>query len=124
MVSAIIAVLGAHWVADFVLQSHWMASNKSKNWWALSSHVITYTGTILVLMGAIMLAIMPSVSLATIFIWAIANGIIHFAVDAFTSRWTSTLWAKNDYHNFFVVIGFDQLIHAITLISTLAFVIA
>jgi hypothetical protein len=106
-----IALLAVHWVADFVLQTHWQASNKSKNNAALLKHVTTYTGVLaiasVVLFGA---AGGP---------FAAINGIFHLATDYFTSRASSKLYAKQDWHNFFVVIGFDQLIHQVTLASTM-----
>lgn len=128
MVNAVLSLLLAHWVADFVLQTHWMATNKSKNWEALGAHVSIYTLALGVIMAAaLMLIPMPGIagiSVVTFLSWLAFNGAAHFVTDAFTSRWTAKLWAKNDYHNFFVVIGFDQLIHAVTLISSLAFVIS
>jgi len=47
----------------------------------------------------------------------------HWFTDLFTSRWTSKLWEKKDVHNFFVVIGLDQLIHATTLLITYNYLI-
>lgn len=44
--------------------------------------------------------------------------ITHWITDYNTSRWTSKLWAKGDVHNFFVVVGGDQLIHYLTLLIT------
>lgn len=120
MVSMIFALVIIHWIADFVLQTHWQASNKSKNWWALSAHVATYTGTLLVLAGTVMFGI-PGLALLTIpaFItWVLLNGALHFATDAVTSRITSKLFGK-DWHNFFVVVGLDQVIHYVTLFGTL-----
>ena len=106
-----VALLGVHWVADFVLQTHWQATNKSKNNVALLHHVTTYTAVFsigaLVLFGA---AGGP---------FAAVNGILHFSTDYCTSRATSRLYAKQDYHNFFVVIGFDQLIHQTTIAATM-----
>jgi hypothetical protein len=53
---------------------------------------------------------------ATLF--GVINGALHFVVDFFTSKITSSLWGKKELHNFFAVIGFDQLIHNITIIAT------
>lgn len=108
-----LGLLATHWVADFVLQTHWQASNKSKNNVALGRHIGTYTGV---------LAIVSLVLFGIGWSWAIfvvLNGALHFATDYGTSRWTSRLYAKQDWHNFFVVVGFDQLIHQTTLAATM-----
>ena len=103
-------------VADFVLQTHWQASNKSKNNVALSRHVLVYTGCL----GA---ASFPLLGLPDHgpqwLLFVIGNGVLHFATDYVTSRASSRLYAKQDWHNFFVVIGFDQLIHQTTLAVTM-----
>jgi hypothetical protein len=39
-----------------------------------------------------------------------------------TSRITSRLWQEEREHDFFVVVGFDQLIHQVTLAATLWFI--
>lgn len=70
-------------------------------------------------------------------VWLALNGVIHFAQDAITSRLTSRLWfiefdtvavagftipryriLPGRRHWFFVAIGFDQLLHYITLCAT------
>jgi len=101
--NTIVAILLVHFVADFLLQSRWMASNKSKRIDALALHVAVYT-----------------VCLTAVFGWqfGLLNGAIHFGVDWVTSRWSSRLWAKQDWHNFFAVIGFDQFIHTAVLALT------
>jgi hypothetical protein len=98
------AVLITHFIADFILQSHWMASNKSKSWVPLLAHIGVYTAC-MVWVG---------------WQFALVNGVMHLVVDFFTSRATAKLWAKKDVHNFFVVIGLDQLIHSVCLLSTLS----
>lgn len=130
MLITFVFILTAHWLGDFVLQSHWMASNKSKNNEALSAHIVVYTLTLLALGGA---AIKGAVNASAILIIAFVavNGALHFITDYFTSRWTSRLfgrWLSNTQdtaaiHNFFVVIGFDQLIHHVTLAATMWFFI-
>jgi len=113
-------LLGVHWLADFVLQTHWQATNKSKRLDALALHVFTYTAA-LALGSVLLFPRWPS------FAWPIfvaVNGAAHFVTDFFTSRWSSKLYAKQDYHNFFVVIGLDQLIHHATLAATLAWALS
>lgn len=115
MIYQFLALLLVHWVADFVLQSHWQASNKSKNNEALAAHVLIYTGVLLVA-SLFIFGRTKEIALFTMF-----NGSLHFITDYFTSRWTSKLYAKQDWHNFFVVVGFDQMIHQFTLAGSMIF---
>lgn len=113
MIGNFVVLLIAHWVADFVLQTHWQASNKSKRNDALALHVTTYMAVLLV----------TSLTLfgnSEIVIWfVLINAVMHFLTDWCTSRATAKLYAKQDWHNFFVVVGFDQLIHQLTLAVTM-----
>ena len=111
-------VIFAHWVADFVCQTHWQASNKSKNWNALARHVASYTAV----MGVLCLLIFQSNAVGWAEFLAITFA-AHFVTDAITSRITSRLYAKGDWHNFFVVIGFDQFLHYTQLFLTVAWVV-
>jgi hypothetical protein len=101
--STILILISWHWLGDFVLQSHDMALNKSKSNKWLAYHVGVYTLTMLVVFGPV---------------FAIINGILHFATDYVTSRKTSQLWADDKTHDFFVWIGLDQAIHMICLVTT------
>lgn len=100
----LLSILITHFIADFVLQSDKMAINKSTSISWLTVHIATY-----------------SISMMLIFGWkyALVNGLLHWAIDFGTSKWTSYLWKKGDRHNFFVVIGLDQLLHATCLILTI-----
>jgi hypothetical protein len=111
----IAALLAVHWVADFVLQTHWQATNKSKRSDALAAHIATYYGALLVASCVIFFGAPFSLILA----FAVINGAAHFATDYVTSRITSRLWAQQRWHDFFVVVGLDQLIHHLTLIVTM-----
>ena len=116
-----------HFLGDFVCQSDWMAINKSKRWDALTAHVAIYTAIILLGTGF-------NLSFALITFGA------HFATDAVTSR-ISRAWFPFvqlpgraasgkalyvDYegvglrsrHNFFTMIGFDQVLHYAQLFLT------
>ena len=140
------ALLVVHWIADFVLQTHWQASNKSKNIEALSRHVLSYTMVLLVA-SILIFGWTP-----TTFGFVALNGVLHWWTDFFTSRISSSLFAKaiadmdshkafalshagrqptpaesfwhgfdpaKRWHDFFVMIGLDQLIHQATLAATL-----
>jgi flagellar biosynthesis protein FlhB len=109
----LVALLATHWFGDFVLQTNYQAAKKSKRLDALSLHVATYMATLFV--AAVILFGLTLATLA----FTTLNGGLHFATDYFTSRELSKLRAKQDWHLFFVVIGFDQLIHQVTLATTL-----
>lgn len=129
----------AHWISDFVLQTSWMATSKSKNWFALLAHVATYTASMFVIQLILVVLFAIGLSLFTLsdadinrapvyilglnpnllWLWVLINGAMHFLTDAITSRLTSKLWSKQDFHNFFVIIGLDQLIHYSCLFGTL-----
>lgn len=124
----LLALIVGHFVGDFLLQSDWMALNKSK--WpesqegrdALTVHAAVYAASI----G--LFTLNPFVALITF--------VAHAVTDAITSRWTTKLWflpmeqvSKSDNlwyaypdwkkrHWFFVVIGFDQMLHGIQLVLT------
>lgn len=119
---AVVILLFGHWIADFVWQPHWMGMCKSKEWWVLTQHSMRITaGGLLV-----SLALLPffPVSLAGGVVWAALNGIAHFGIDAVTSRITGKLYTKQDMHNFFVVIGFDQFLHvAFAVVTFVLFVV-
>ena len=112
----IITVIILHWIADFVLQTDWQAKNKSKNNLALLLHVTTYT-VCLAVFGLVFFT-----NASWIIYWILGNGIAHFGVDYVTSRINTHLWNKGRVHDFFVMVGFDQVIHYACLFGSLAFI--
>jgi len=127
----IAAILFIHWIADFILQTHWQASNKSKRWDALLMHTGSYSiASMILIMCFYFIPVLkefdPVNSIIVLFLLGFLYGlsafIFHTITDYFTSRWTSKLYAKGDFHNFFVVIGFDQLLHYLQLFITYYFI--
>lgn len=112
--AAIIVLMFGHFIADFVCQTHWQATNKSSNNIALGQHVLTYS--------LMMLFVTASFLGYHLFFWwvgyVLINGSLHFLTDYCTSRLSKHYWNKGETHNFFVVIGADQLIHQVCLIGT------
>ena len=107
----IIAIVFAHWVGDFVLQSNRMAVNKSQSMYWLSLHVGAYTLGV----GAVLFLSLGFFS-AT---WLAANAVLHWITDFFTSRINAKLNKLEDKHWFFTAIGFDQMLHYICLFATM-----
>lgn len=95
------ALFALHWLGDFVWQTDEMAIKKSSDNYWLFAHCAVYS---------------------MVFIWLgftfwILNFAIHFHVDYVTSRINARLWANNRRHEFFMMIGLDQLIHIATLMA-------
>lgn len=109
----IFVILLTHWVADFVLQTDWQAKNKSTDNRALVDHVTTYSVCWLVPMFLLFYFGPYNLvgGILTAFVFAILTFFCHLVTDYFTSKINSRLWAKGDVHNFFVSIGFDQVLH-------------
>ncbi|AFN37477.1 hypothetical protein pp2_244 [Vibrio phage phi-pp2] len=97
----LIALFAVHFIADFFVQTEHQAMNKSKDIWPLARHCLTYA-----------LCFLPFGIM-----FAIVTGILHMVVDYMTSRMTSSLWAKGETRKFFQVIGFDQFLHAVSLVT-------
>jgi len=114
------------------MQTDDMAQNKStSNKW-LGAHVLVYcfcfwgAHIIWLIVGAIFFRFgvdLPYFSPIIFGGFIFLNGMLHFCVDWVTSRCSGHFWAKGDRHNFFVVVGFDQFIHAVTLILTAKYLI-
>lgn len=127
--TTILGALFAHWMSDFVFQSHWMAMNKSKNWTALSAHVTIYslcmTGALCAfLILPIPFVILPALIQNIVVPFFVITFVAHFLTDAITSRITAHLYAKDDTHNFFVVVGFDQVLHYTQLFLTIQWLVS
>lgn len=102
-------LLLAHWIGDFVLQTSEMANGKSKSLKWLTIHVLVYALAVLFFtywMFPLKLALS----------YTFINLLIHWGVDFFTSKLASKYF--NQPRIFYPIIGFDQMIHAMTLFLT------
>lgn len=115
-VPQLVSIFVAHCIFDWWLQTQWMARNKSKDWLALSAHVLVYT------LGLMLVPRIDGnhIALLGLWRWALLNGVLHFATDAITSRISSHYFAKGGAGSkgFWNTIGTDQCIHMVTLVGT------
>lgn len=91
----------AHFVGDFTLQSNEMAQKKSEDLWILMKHSLLYSLPFWGLGFQYMLFVICS----------------HFSIDYVTSKFTKKYWQKEDKHEFFLILGLDQLLHYSTLVG-------
>jgi hypothetical protein len=110
-----IAILFIHWVGDYLLQTNEIASKKSKSVRWLTFHVLLYTLALLV--GVFLLNLINVISLDNILLFAGVNGALHWITDLITSRLAHRLTHKP--RPYYLLIGFDQFLHAATLLYTL-----
>lgn len=121
-----------HYIADFRLQTNWMAMNKSK--W-LDDIRTLFTPKDELLPSGVLALFLHVLVYSACFIWlglvfAGITFVTHLVTDAITSLIGRRYWfvsAKDDTlvfddlkrSLFFRTIGFDQLVHTITLLGTL-----
>ena len=123
MIWYVLFILVVHWFADFVLQTHHMSTRKSSSNYYLTMHVSVYTFTTIVL-WALVFPFTP-LHITSLGIWASFAVIFvtHWVTDYFTSRWTSKLYKEVRFHDFFVVIGLDQVLHYTQLLLTFNYIL-
>jgi len=118
----IFSILTIHWFADFVLQTDKQAKGKSKNWNDLLSHTFIYSSFWYAIGVGLVIGNFSfeywNYNEFDLTKFVIITFIFHTITDYFTSRLNSKLWENGKIHNFFVSIGFDQLLHYIQLFLT------
>ena len=113
----LILIQAIHYVADFLCQTREMATNKSKSLYWLTLHVLTYaTATTLAW------TFFSTDPQTLAMVWALTFS-SHWITDFITSKITTYFYLKNNMFGFFSTIGFDQLIHATTLLLTYNYLI-
>lgn len=113
-VEHVIFILLIHFLADFAMQTPWQAENK---WWsadALCLHVLVYSAIWWIASGIYL-------GWGWGLVFACITFITHLCIDYWTSRINHEFFEKKDWHNGWVGVGFDQLLHCIQLILTFNF---
>lgn len=114
------AIIIVHWFADFVCQTDLQAKNKSKDWGYLLAHTLNYSLVWLLIIGVLVLVNF----LPYIFFWFVPiTFVAHTATDYFTSRLNTKLWGQGRVHDFFVSVGFDQVLHYFQLFATFLYLL-
>lgn len=113
---ALLVIIGAHFIGDFVLQWDAVAMAKSSSNLALTQHIAVYVMSLIVILPL-------AINWRAALLLAFTNGACHWITDWFTSRWTKKLWAAQRRHDFFVVIGLDQFIHLATFFISCAMLV-
>ena len=112
-----------HWIGDFVLQTREMADNKSTSNYYLSMHVFVYSTANIILWMIFMPMFGATYTKETIMLSLVLMFSMHWVTDYFTSKQTSKLYKQQNYHGFFTMIGFDQILHYLQLFAIYQYVI-
>jgi hypothetical protein len=114
----VLALMAQHWYTDFELQRDWQARNKSTDWDALLAHTGTYSLAMMVFLFVAPAGTGWSLRAANAWTFGLITFLCHTATDKVTSRITKRLWQEQKVHDFFVVVGFDQWLHLVQLLTT------
>ena len=110
--TTLVFVLLIHFLADFGLQTHEQATGKSTSLKWLTYHVGVYSIMWLLASWVYFGDISLAITFSTI------TFICHWVTDWLTSRIGKPFWDKQDFHNGFVVVGFDQVLHYVQMFIT------
>lgn len=112
---ALIIILWANYITDFLFQTKKMGKNKHHSILWLLAHIGSYTfyfSLLLILYNTIAITF-TWINLFHL-IWI--NAITHLIVDFTTSKITAYFYQKHQFRSFLKVIGLDTLIHTTILI--------
>ena len=122
---ALLWALISHWVADFIFQKDEDAKNKGKSLKHLTNHIKGYAIVFSLLTLAPLHALLSYTTTnfyLLILTFLAINIITHFGIDYVTSKITSKFWAEGRVHEFFVIVGLDQLLHTAIIVLSLYYI--
>ena len=119
-ITILLLYLLLHWYADFVCQTDKQAKSKSSNNLQLLAHTGTY-GLIVTYFTYILYWTnhFGAQYWYTPLIFGVIQFVTHTVIDWITSRINKKLWENKLVHEFFVMVGFDQLIDYAIMFGTL-----
>lgn len=123
MIWTLLFIILSHWVSDFVLQTHHMSTRKSSSNYYLTLHVLIYTFSTIMCWSLILPLIGYHITTGTVMLSFGLIFLTHWVTDYITSRKTSKLYKEEKYHDFFVMIGFDQVLHYVQLFLIFNYII-
>jgi hypothetical protein len=101
-------LLLVHFLADASLQTNRQAAEKSTDEKQLLNHVLTYSFCMLAL-GVFFYGDLRA------FVFAGITGFLHYWTDYHSSRLGKPYWEAKDYHNGFLIVVADQMLHILQL---------
>jgi hypothetical protein len=118
-------ILLIHFLADFGLQTHEQATNKGVGDSFVNYWLFYLVGTYSLIWLLAMLAVRQTYGLTEIgcLYFSLTTFICHYITDWSTSRIGKPFWEKKDFHNGFVIVGFDQILHYIQLYFTFKYLV-
>lgn len=112
---ALIFIMWANYVADFLLQSKKMSNNKHHSVSWLLVHIAAYTTSFAFFLWIFNLLV-QAFTWENMLLLVGINGISHFIIDFITSKISAYYYKANKYKTFIKIIGMDQFIHVTILI--------
>lgn len=111
-----IYILLIHFLADFGLQTHEQATGKGVGPKFINKQLFYHVGVYSLIW---LIATIPVLEYNLRFIpFVMITFTCHYLTDWCTSRIGKPYWEKGDYHNGFVIVGFDQILHYLQLYFT------
>ena len=109
-----------HFLGDFALQTDDQSKMKSNGWSIFNTQLFYHVGTysIIWFLGCLSIHTMIGFTLRDCVYFSIITFFAHYITDWSTSRIGKPFWKKGDYHNGFVVVGMDQILHYLQLYYT------
>ena len=114
-----------HYLADFALQTNDQATKKGIGYSFYNKWLLYHVGTYSFIW---LFAIVTISQIYNLTVWGCLyfvsiTFILHYITDWITSRIGKPFWEKNDYHNGFMVVGIDQVLHYVQLHYTFKYIV-